>query len=84
MKGKYKEMRKKLTYIDGNDKMKTNTTTINSAIDRYVSMKKQGKRSKMKHMSKEAFRKITYKQDICGGFINIRERITIMKFTKRH
>ena len=21
---------------------------------------------------------------ICGGFINIRERITIMKFTKKH
>ena len=47
-------------------------------------MKKQGKRSKKKHMSREAFRKIRYKQDICGEFINIRERITIIKFTKMH
>ena len=46
-------------------------------------MKKQGKRSKKKHLSKEAFKKIRYKQ-ADGGFINIRERMTIMKFTKRH
>ena len=31
---------------------------LDSAIDRYVSIKKQGKRSKRKHLSKEAFRKI--------------------------
>ena len=33
-------------------------------------MKKQGKRSKKKHLSKEVFRKIIYKQDkkkLCGG-----------------
>ena len=35
---------------------------LDSAFDRYVPMKKQGKRSKKKHMSKEAFRKIKYKQ----------------------
>ena len=35
---------------------------IYSAIDKYVHMKKQGKRSKKKHLSKEAFRKIRYKQ----------------------
>ena len=35
---------------------------LDSAIDRYVPMKKQGKRSKKKHLSKEAFRKIKYKQ----------------------
>ena len=33
-----------------------------SAINSYVTMKKQGKRSKKKHLSKEAFRKIIYKQ----------------------
>ena len=33
-----------------------------SVIDRYVPMKKQGKRSMKKHLSKEAFRKIRYKQ----------------------
>ena len=37
---------------------------IDSAIDRYVPMKKQGKRSKKKHLSKEAFRNIRYKQNI--------------------
>ena len=31
---------------------------------RYVPMKKQGKRSKKKHLSKKAFRKIIYKQDM--------------------
>ena len=56
---------------------------IDSAIDSFVSMKKQGKRLKKKHLSKEAFRKIRQKK-ICGGFINIRERIKIMWFTKRH
>ena len=30
------------------------------AIDSYVPMKKQGKRSKMKHLSKQVFRKIRY------------------------
>ena len=37
---------------------------LDSAIDRYVPMKKQGKRSKKKHLSKEAFRKIIYKQNL--------------------
>ena len=46
-------------------------------------MKKQGKRSKEKHLSKEAFKKIIHKK-ICGGFINIRERIKIMMLTKIH
>ena len=35
---------------------------LDSAIDSYVPMKKQGKRSKKKHLSKEAFKKIIYKQ----------------------
>ena len=37
---------------------------LDSAIDRYVPMKKQGKRSKRKHLSKEAFKKIRYKQSM--------------------
>ncbi len=36
---------------------------LDSAIDSYVPMKKQGKRSKKKHVSKEAFRKIRYKHN---------------------
>ena len=31
---------------------------IDSAIDSFVPMKRQGKRSKKKHLSKEAFKKI--------------------------
>ena len=35
---------------------------IDSSIDRYGPMKKRGKLSMKKHLSKEAFRKIRYKQ----------------------
>ena len=74
-KGNYKEIMKSLAhiYIDGNGKMKNKTATecwnilkgeIDSAIDSFVPMKKQGKRSKKKHLSKEAFRKIRYKQNM--------------------
>ena len=35
---------------------------IDSAIDSFVPMKRQGKQSKKKHLSKEAFRKIRHKQ----------------------
>ena len=91
-RGNYEEIMKSLALIDGNDNMKNKTATecwnilrgeLDSAIDSYVPMKKQGKRSKKKNLSKEAFRKIRYKQ-ICGRFINIRERIKIMMLTKRH
>ena len=91
-KGNYEEIRKSLALIDWNDKMKNKTATecwnilrgeLDSAIDSYVPMKKQGKLSKKKHLSKEAFRKIRHNK-ICGGFINIRERIKIMMLTKRH
>ena len=37
---------------------------LDSAIDSYVPMKKQGKRSKKKHLSKDAFRKIIHKQNM--------------------
>ena len=56
---------------------------IDSAIDRYVPMKKQGKRSKKKHLSKKAFRKIRYKQNMWRVYKHT-ARIKIMKFTKRH
>ena len=35
---------------------------IESIIDKYVPLKKQGKRSRKKHLSKEAIRKIVFKQ----------------------
>ena len=37
---------------------------IDSAIDSFVPKKTQGKRSKKKHLSKEAFRKIRHKQNM--------------------
>ena len=67
-KGNYKEIRKSLAHIDWNDKMKNKTATecwtilrneLDSAID--MPMKKQGERSKKKHLSQDAFRKIRYK-----------------------
>ena len=72
-KGNYKKIRKNLTLIDCNDKMKNKTAIeccnilrgeLDSAIDSYVPMKKQGKRSKKKHLSKKAFRKIRHKQNM--------------------
>ena len=57
-------MRKQLTRVDWNDKMKHKTAAdcwnisrseIDSTIDRYVLMKKQEKRPRKKHLSKEAF-----------------------------
>ena len=72
-KGNYKEIRKSLALIGWNNKMQNKTATecwnilrgeLDSAIDSYVPMKKQGKRSKKKHLSKEAFRKIRHKQNM--------------------
>ena len=72
-KGNCKEIWKSLALIDSNDKMKNETATycsnilrgeLDNAIDSYVSMKKQGKRSKEKHLSEEIFRKIRYKQNM--------------------
>ena len=37
---------------------------LDSATDSFVPMKKQGKRSKKKHLSKEVFRKIRHKQNM--------------------
>ena len=79
----YKEIRKSLAHIDWNDKIKNKTATecwnilrreIDSAIESCVPLKKQGKRSKERLDINK----------ICGGFINILERIKIMWFTKRH
>ena len=93
-KGNYKAIRTSLAHIDWNDNIKNKTATDRmlerfkrgarySAIDSYVPMKKQGKRCKKKHLSKEAFRKIRYKQNMWRVYKHT-ERIKIMKFTKRH
>ena len=60
-RGNYEEIRKSLALIDGNDKMNNKTATecwnilrgeLDSAIDSYVPMKKEGKRSKKKHVKR--------------------------------
>ena len=75
-KGNYQEIRKSLAHIDWNDNMKNKTATscwnilrgeLDSAIDRYVPMTKQGKRSKKKHLSKEAFRKVRLQKKYVAG-----------------
>ena len=92
-KGNYKEIRKSLAHIDGKDKMKNKTATecwnilrgeIDSASDSFVPMKRQGKRSKKKHLYQKRLSARLDINKICGGFINIRERIRVMWFTKRH
>ena len=70
-KGRYKDMREYLARIDWNNTLKNKTATecwnilkseIDCVVDKCVPLKKQGKRSKKKHLSKEAIRKIKYKQ----------------------
>ena len=70
-KGNYKDMRKYLAKLDWNN-MPMNKTAIEcwnilkyeieSIIDKFVPLKKRGKRSRKKHLSNEPIRKIVFKQ----------------------
>ena len=64
-------MRKYLAKLDWNNILRNKTATeywnilkyeIESITDQFVPLKKQGKRSRKKHLSKEAITKIAYKQ----------------------
>ena len=64
-------MRKYLAKLNLNNMLMNKTTIecwnilkyeIESIIDQFVPLKKQGKRSTKKHLSKEAIRKIVFKQ----------------------
>ena len=46
---------------------------IESIIDTFFPLKKQGKRSRKKHLSKEAIRKIVFKQTMCRVYMRIRK-----------
>ena len=71
-KGNYKDMRKYLAKLDWNNMLINKTAIecwnilkyeIESIINKFVPVKKtQIKRSRKKHLSKEAFRKIVFKQ----------------------
>ena len=91
-KGNYKDMRKYLAKHDWNNMLMNKTAIegwkilkyeIENIIDKYVPLKKQGKRSRKKHLLKEAIRKIEFKQ-LCGGLIDVPERMKTMQITKRH
>ena len=70
-KSKYKDMRNYLVKLDWNNMLMNKIAIecwnilkyeIESIVDQFVPLKKQGKRSRKKHWSKEAIRKIVYKQ----------------------
>ena len=70
-KGNYKDMRTYLAKLDWNNMLMNKTAIeccsilkyeIESIIDKYVPLKKQGKRHRKKHFSKEDIRKIMFKQ----------------------
>jgi hypothetical protein len=70
-------MREYLAKIDWNNTLKNKTATecwnilkseIDCIVDKFVPLKKRGKRSKKKHLSKEAIRKIKYTQMMCKKY----------------
>ena len=69
LKGKCKDMRKNLAKLDWNNMLR-NKTAIKCRnikkcdIEQFVSLKKQGKRSRKKHLLKEAIRKLAYTQNM--------------------
>ena len=76
-KCKYKEMRTYLANIDWNNLQKNKTATecwtclkdeIEGITEIYVPLRKKGKRSRKKHLSKEAIRKIAHKQMLLGVY----------------
>ena len=84
-------MRQILARIDGNDNIKNKTATegrnikkieLGSVINRYVPMEKQGKGPR-RNICQKRLSEILDINKICGGFINIRLRIKIMKFIKK-
>ena len=81
-KGNYKDMRKYLAKLDWNNMLMNKTAIecwnilkyeIESIIDKFVPVQKQGKQCRKKHLSKEAIRKIV--------FIGVLERKKTMQIT---
>ena len=56
---------------------------LDSAIDRYVPMKSKGNGLRRNICQKRLSERLGMNK-LCGGFINIRERIKITKFTRKH
>ena len=90
-KGNYKDMRKYLAKLDWNILMNTTAIEcwniikyeIESIIDKSVPLKKQGKWSRKKHLSKEAIIKVVFKQTMWRVYRRP-ERMKTIQITKRH
>ena len=76
-KGKYKEMRTYLANIDWNNLLNNKTATecwtclkyeIEGITEEFVPLRKQRKRSRKKHLSKEAITKTAHKQMLWGVY----------------
>ena len=76
-------MRKYLAKLDLNNMLMNKTAiecwnilkyVIESIINKFVPLKKQGKRSRKKHLSKEAIRKIAFKQTMWRVYSHRRTR----------
>ena len=87
-KGNYNEIGKSLAHIYGNKKMKNKTATEcwNILIVLLIVMfyEKARETVRRRNICQKRLSEILDKNKICGGFINIRERINIMRFTKRN
>ena len=75
-------MRKYLVKLDWNNMLRNKTTIeywnilkyeIENIIDKVVPLKKQGTRSRKKHLSKEAIRRIAFKQTVFRGQMRTRK-----------
>ena len=91
-KDKYKNMKTYIAKLDWNNILRKNAIecwtilrcVIQRIIDQFVPLKKkQEKRSRKKHLSKEAIGNIAYNK-LCGGFIGEPERMKTTQITKRH
>ena len=75
-------MRKYLAKLDWNNMLMNKTAVecwnilkyeIESIIDKFVPLKKQGKQSRRKHLSKQAIRNIVFKQTMCKVYMRTRK-----------
>ena len=57
---------------------------IESIIDQFVHLRKQGKRSRKKHLSKEAIRKIAYKQTMWSVYRRTRKDEDYTNYKEAH
>ena len=81
-KGNYKDMRKCLAKLDWNNMLMNKNAIecwnilkyeIERIIDKFVPLKKQGKLPRKKHLSKEAIRKIVFKQIMWRVYMHTRK-----------